>query len=433
MSSFLFAAWGFNTHVDPFLAVARAVREAGHEVYFYTDAEHRPSVESIGCRLLPFRALSQSRAEELIGQVIHDRRRPWRLWQYWRQFLIDTIPAQVEDLRHCLADARPDVLVADIALWGSLAVLREAERIPVAALSHVALCLEPGGTSGPVPGGAMPPRRTPIQRFRARVREALASPAAHDARRRVNAVRARYDLPPLELRMTQMVGTMDLYLIPASPSFDYNRTDLPSNVRYIGPCLYPSPAPFSPIRTAGPRVVVDEGALFAKEQRMVRAAIEGLGSHHDVTVIMGKGRPSLLESSSRRVTVRAYRPVQEALGEANLLVTNGNSDSVMAALAQGIPLVVVPSIMDQLEIGLRVQECGAGVLLPESSCSPSALAAAVTRVLGDPAYRAAAARQGAELRALSGAGLAVRYLEELADRFRRPRPAEALTPLLAEQ
>jgi UDP:flavonoid glycosyltransferase YjiC (YdhE family) len=325
------------------------------------------------------------------------------------------------------------VLVSDIALWGPLAVLRETEKIPVAVLSHVGLCLEPGGTAGPVPGGAMPPRRNGIQRFRASVRETLALPAARDARRRVNAVRAQYNLPPLALRMTQMVGTMDLYLIPASASFDYGRTDLPSNVRYIGPCLYPPPAPFSAIRTAGKRIVVDEGTLFPNEQQMVRAAIDGLGSHYDVTVITGKGRTDLLESTSSRVTVRAYRPVQETLGDASLLITNGNSDSVMAAFVHGIPMVVVPSIMDQLEVALRVQECGAGVVLPERACTPSALASAVARVLGDPACRQNAERQGVELRALSGPDLAVQHLAQLAGRSAKPRPAKTLTPLLAER
>jgi MGT family glycosyltransferase len=433
MSSFLFATWGFGSHVDPFLAVAKAVRKAGHDVSIYTDSEHRPEVESIGCNFLPFNELSQSSAEEIIDGVIRNRRRPWRLWQYWRQFLVDTIPLQVADLRHYLALSHADVLVSDIALWGPLAVLRETEQIPVAVLSHVGLCLEPGGTAGPVPGGAMPPRRNGLQRFRASVREALALPAARDARRRVNAIRAQYNLPPLSLRMTQMVGTMDLYLIPASASFDYGRTDLPSNVRYIGPCLYPPPAPFAAIRTAGKRIVVDEGSLFPHEQQMVRAAIDALGSHHDVTVITGKGRTNLLESTSPRVTVRAYRPVQEALGDVSLLITNGNSDSVMAGLLHGIPMVVVPSIMDQLEVALRVQEWGAGVVLEERSCTPSALASAVARVLGDPAYRQNAGRQGAELRTLSGPDLAAQHLAQLAGRSAQPQRLEALTPHFAER
>jgi MGT family glycosyltransferase len=415
MSRFLLASWGFESHLDTFLALGKELRQQGHKVAIYTDRSHQPSVEAIGATLLPFQSLNQAQAEEIIAHVIANRNQPWKLWNWWRQFLIDTIPAQLGDLRRAWNTFSPDVLVCDMAMWGPLTVLHETLNTPIAVLSHIGFCIQPGDIFGPVPGRAMPPRRRPLQRLAARVVAALSASAAHDARRSVNQIRRTRGLAPVSIRMTEFCARMDLYLIPTSQTFDYNRADLPDSVRYVGPCLFPPPSG-QYIGSVGPRaVVVDEGTLYTKDAVMVRAAQVLTG--YRTTILAGKHRdPRDLEPavSSDSVSVRAWRPLHQALGDASIVITNGNTESVMAALLRGLPMVVVPAIMDQHEVALRVAESGAGINLPERQCTAGALKAAVARLFAEPSFRENAERLGKELRAMNGPQLAVQQLEQLA-------------------
>jgi UDP:flavonoid glycosyltransferase YjiC (YdhE family) len=69
---------------------------------------------------------------------------------------------------------------------------------------------------------------------------------------------------------------------------------------------------------------------------------------------------------------------------------------VMKALRAGVPQVVVPLGRDQPDNAARVAHLGAGVRLRKNA-SVSALRAAVSQVIADPGYRAAAGAMAARL------------------------------------
>jgi len=148
---------------------------------------------------------------------------------------------------------------------------------------------------------------------------------------------------------------------------------------------------------------------------MVRAAQVLTG--YRTTILAGKHRdPRDLDSaaSSDSVKIRAWQPLHQALGDASVVISNGNTESVMAALLHGLPVLVVPSIADQYEVALRIAESGAGINLPEKRCTAAALKAAVARLFAEPSFRENSERLGKELRAMNGPRLAVQQLEQLA-------------------
>lgn len=420
MSRFLLLCWSFETHSDTFLSVASELCRQGHEVAFYAALRDRDRAEAVGARFYPFQAVSQEQADAALDGVLRNRKQPWKIWSWWRRLLLDSIPAQLEDLTSVISRFSPHVLVADNAMWAVPAVLRETTGIPVVVLSHIGFSLEPGD-SGPVHGRAMPPRRTALQRLAARAVESLSAFATRDTINVVTRIRAGYQLPPVNERMTQLLGRMDLYLIPSCASFDYSRTDLPPSVKYVGPCLWPETEPvLLDARPANvrPRIVVDEGSLHAPDLHLFRAVAAGLANLPlDVTMLAGKRRrPPTLDVGklASNVTLLPWQPLGTAIDTADLVITNGNTDSAMAALSRGIPTLVVPSILDQAEIAMRVSLCGAGLTLGERLCSPQDLRTSVERLLAEPAYRRAAARIAAGLNALGGPRAAVGLLEGLA-------------------
>jgi len=96
------------------------------------------------------------------------------------------------------------------------------------------------------------------------------------------------------------------------------------------------------------------------------------------------------------------------------VVTNGGSGTVTAALAHGLPLVVVPITADQPENAARCTALGLGRVVLPADLTPETARQAVQAVLGDPACRAAAARMRDAIAALPGPEHAVALLERLA-------------------
>jgi UDP:flavonoid glycosyltransferase YjiC (YdhE family) len=384
MARFLLTLWPFETHLHPNLALAHSLRRAGHEVAFYTGNRARAAVEGEGFRCFPFRAVNERDAEAQVDIIVSERLRPWRLRRAWREFLLGALPQQLQDIEAILSEWLPDSIVCDLALWGPILVIQEARHIPVAAFSHIGYCIVPGGEG---------------KGWRRKLLARLVNLITAAVPREANELRRGYGLPPLGMRVTEFVGTLPLLLIPSSAEFDSARANLPASVHYVGPCSWPA----CPARMeTGTRVVVHEGTLYAPRLTMLRAAQSALPG---ARIIAGKGRAlNGFES---------WRPLGGVLEDAGVLVTNGNTEDVMEALRRGVPLVVVPSILDQSEMGWRVEASGAGLRLAERRCTPRRLRAAVERVLGDPAFRKNAQRMAAGLARHRGAAEAAELLGTL--------------------
>jgi UDP:flavonoid glycosyltransferase YjiC (YdhE family) len=97
------------------------------------------------------------------------------------------------------------------------------------------------------------------------------------------------------------------------------------------------------------------------------------------------------------VRVERWVPQAQVMPHAAAVVSHGGAGSTRMALAAGVPSVIVPSFADQPRNAERIAALGAGVALPDG---PAGLAAAVRRVLDEPAFRAAARRVSAEIAAL---------------------------------
>jgi UDP:flavonoid glycosyltransferase YjiC (YdhE family) len=96
------------------------------------------------------------------------------------------------------------------------------------------------------------------------------------------------------------------------------------------------------------------------------------------------------------------------------VVCHGGSGSTLGALAAGVPLVVVPLFADQPLNARRVEAVGAGLVVRPPD--PTAIRAAVRRVLQEEPFRAAAERLAAELRSQPPTDAAVELLGQLAQR-----------------
>jgi MGT family glycosyltransferase len=426
MARFLFTVWPFPGHVHPDVAIAHALGERGHETAFYTGSSVRASLEVEGFRCFPFRRVEEARVEAIVLALDAMSLQWWRARRrkaLLREWLLETVEAQLQDLVAVLSAWRPDVLVCDPAMWGPLLVLQETARIPLAVMSYVGACMLPG-PDGPILGLPLPRAQGQLARFGRRVLRSVANRVGADVRRAAEEFRARYGLSPIRTTVTAFAGQMPLYLVPSTPAFDRQRCDLPQSVRYVGPCQWdkpggsPSASWLADLPRDRPVVYVTEGSLHSKPPLLLRAALQGLASIPvQVIATTGKHRdPATLGLGVIPPNARVERwvPHSDLLPRADVVVTTGGTGTVLASLSAGLPLVVMPTAWDQPENAWRVAEAGAGIRLAPRQCTPERVRVAVDRVLSDVSFRQNARRLATEFARYGGAAQAADLLEDLA-------------------
>ena len=82
-------------------------------------------------------------------------------------------------------------------------------------------------------------------------------------------------------------------------------------------------------------------------------------------------------------------PHSRILTEASAVITHAGHGTVLKSLAAGVPLICIPMGRDQKDNTVRVLRLGAGVRLKQR-CTSGQIAAAVSEVLHNPQYAAAA-------------------------------------------
>lgn len=452
MARYLTTVWPFAGHLNPTLAVAHALRARGHAVGIYSGEAVRSVIEDEGFTFFPFDHLAATLLKLVDG--VHpgssacddgafyrrliarygdayersgvERARLLKRMSY--EWILGTVPQQIADLDMVIDHWRPDVVLCDPTLWGPYVVLGEARRLPVAVFSFFAGCMIPGPDAPPAGMGLPPPRnwRTrALSRLAARVLDIYMA----DVRHATSDLRQRYGLPRLRDSVASMSGRVPLHLVATAPEYDYDRGDLPSAVHYVGACLWDKARHEAPppwlrgLPDDRPIVYVSEGTAQVDESvepALLSAAARGLaGLPMRVIITTGRHRdPQTLELGTfgSNIRVERYVPHSDLFPRLSAVVTNGGSGTVRAALAAGLPLVVVPRAWDQFDNAQRVVEAGAGIRLTARRCTPERLRAAVQQVLQIPSFRDNARRLGAASARCGGPDRAAALLEELVRR-----------------
>ena len=433
----LFCCWPFEGHVFPQMAIAQAIRERGGEVAFYTGAEHQATIEAAGIPVFPFSRVQarwqQVRADE---ERAGGRRKSIRVEQRaFREWLVETIPDQVSDLRSVSAEFGPEAIVADASMWGPSLILRESQGIPVALASPLIYASIPG-RDAPPPGSGMGPPYTRTAALACRAVESVIGLGAWPMRRRISELRTAAGLGPLRGGVNDALGALDLYLVLSIPELDFNRWDLPPGVRYVGSCLWHPPRPaaedawLGEIDASRPWVHVTEGTSHFQDPFVLRAAVTGMaGAAYEVIVSHGRERgkeaPGLspdqsAQGASSNVHLTRWVNHDTLLPRCAAMVTTGGAGSVMAGIRAGVPLVIVPTTWDKPDNARRIAEAGAGIMLRPRQCTPEGLRAAVERVLHDTSYRSAAQRYAKALQEAPGPHGAAELIEGIAHGGREP-------------
>jgi MGT family glycosyltransferase len=383
MSRFLFICLPLPGHANPIAAVADALTRRGHEVAWAgSESFLRPRVgPDARIHPIPLRA-HRGQAEQ--GMAAAKTR--------WEGYIVPHAKSTLPGIEAAIEDVRPDVLAVDQhAVAGALAAHRH--DLPWASLAPTTMELARPYAAG------MP-----------KVEEWIHGHLA--------AMWTRAGLPgnpPHDLRFSPHL------LIAFTGAALTGEHPWPTRTALVGPALATRPPdPDFPHDRLDPDrrlVLVTMGTLSMDIARgFYDRAVEALRPLGDRVQAIVIAPDATIPDPPAHLLVRTSAPVLDLMPRLDAVLGHGGLNTVCEALVHGVPLVIAPIKGDQPINADQVQAAGAGIRVSFARARPEQLRAALTGVLEDPSYRAAARRAGHALRAGGGADAAAAHLEDLAGR-----------------
>jgi MGT family glycosyltransferase len=366
------SVFGVAGHVFPAIALSRALRERGFDVWLETRPRWRETIEDSGARFVA--------APDYIAFPDPLPGMPAR----------PTMAESVRSLEPAIRDVRPDLVVNDLFTLPAALAAEAAGLDRATMIAHPYPVNEPGMPYFMV--GLLPPR-TPLGTAALRIAQPWFARRQRRQRSQQNAVRAELGLPPTD-RMFATISE-ELVLVGTFPQLEYPRR-WPAHVHVTGPWLFEPPHPPIDIPDGdGPLVVVAASTAQDPELGLVGTALDALADERLRVLVTLSGQAEKWQGETpANATLADWVPYAQLLPHASLMVSNGGHGTAARSLAEGVPLIVRPAGTDQGENGARVAWAGVGLMLPRGVFGRRTLRLAVRHALGDD-------RLGARARALA--------------------------------
>ena len=351
----LFSSTPGDGHIYPLLPLAQALKARDHDVAFATSTEHSRVIEGGGFTYFPC---------GVTGDELNRRVRPYLTDlppltspMYFpfviehRYALADTSD-RLSELRTLSAEWRPDLIVFESC---DLAAPIAAAALGAPAVHH---------SFG----------------------RALAAACYQQSERHVEPLWASTStsMPPL-------CGMYEgLYVDICPPSLQGQ--EVPAGTR-ISPSTPASPArsvaplPWLDGLPKRPSVYVTLGTVFNELTRL-RLLLDGFADI-DCNIVMTIGRdknPGDLGALPRNATVERFIPQAALLPRMHAVVSHAGSGSMLAALAAGLPLLLLPRAADQYENARACAARGLGIVLMPDELDVESARQGLTTILSEPSY-----------------------------------------------
>ena len=122
----------------------------------------------------------------------------------------------------------------------------------------------------------------------------------------------------------------------------------------------------------------------------------------DCQVVLATGNRVSVTCAPKNFVVERYVPQLEILQRAAAFVSHGGMNSASESLYHGVPLVVIPQMGEQMIVGLRLEQLGAGICLGRDQVTIPNLRRSVLQILDQGDFRTASRRIGDSFRSAGG-------------------------------
>lgn len=420
----LFATVPADGHFNPLTGIAKHLQSLGHDVRWYSSVMYKEKLEKLEIPCYPFRKAMEVTGDT-VDAIFPERKRiknPIKKLNFdIVNFFINRGPEYFADIINIHRSFPFDLVIADCAFTG-VPFVADKMKIPVISIGVFPLTerskdLAPNGLG-----------MTPSSSFTGRIKQNLLHFVADKFLfRKSNIVLKKvmdsYGIEHNNATVFDMLAKKATLLLQSgTPGFEYRRSDLGKNIRFIGGLL-----PYS--GTTKKRewfdrrlnqykkiVLVTQGTVEKDAEKIIVPALEAF-KDSDTLVIATTGGSRTKELQARyafhNIIVADFIPFADVMPYANVYLTNGGYGGVMLAIENRLPMVVAGVHEGKNEINARIGYFNLGINLKTETPKPEQLKKAVEEVLSDETYKANVVRLSKEFREYDPYELCAEYVDEL--------------------
>jgi MGT family glycosyltransferase len=427
----LFANVPADGHFNPLTPVAMHLKSLGCEVRWYTSHTYAAKIEKLGFTHYPLvKALDISAGD--IDQLFPERK---AIRNQVKKLIYDMIqafilrsPEYFEDIQAIREDFPFDLMVCDVT-FGAIPFVKEKMGIPVVSIGIFPICET--SKDHPPCGLALTPstgfwgrRKQDLLRFVAdkilfakptKVMSKLLKKHGIDA-----GGSNVFDL---------LVRKSTLMLQSGTPGFEYKRSDMGRNIRFVGPLL-----PYSASKETTPWfdarlnqfdkvIVVTQGTVEKDVEKIIVPTLEAFRDT-DYLVVATTGGSQTAELKARfpsaNLIIEDFIPFTDIMPYADVYVTNGGYGGVLLGIQNELPLVVAGVHEGKNEINARIGYFKLGVNLRTELPTVAQMRTAVETVLHDDTYTANVKALAAEFSTYRTNELCAGYIDDVLAQYAAP-------------
>jgi MGT family glycosyltransferase len=397
VSRFLFVVPPLVGHTLPTVALGRELADRGHRVGWAGHAATIGHLLAPGVRLIPVEADCGGQTLAQIRVRSRGLRGAAAFRFLWADFLIPLARAMLPGVTAAVDEFAPDVVIVDQQALAGALVARQ-RGLPWATSATTSAELTDQFVTMPTLGAWVQQCLADLQR----------DLAVSD---------------PVDLRFSD-----HLVLAFTTPTLVDPVCGFPGHYVFVGPAAGARTGepefPWNWLRPDRQHVLVSLGTVnTAAGRRFFATAVQAVAPLADRLQAILVAPPDLVGAVPDHVLVREFVPQLALLPRLDAVVSHAGHNTVCEALAHGVPLVVAPIRDDQPVIAGQVVNAGAGLRVHFGRVGATELRNAITTVLDDPSYPAAARRVQTSFAAAGGAAAAADHLEKLISTSRRPDAA----------
>ncbi|KAL4993137.1 UDP-Glycosyltransferase/glycogen phosphorylase [Aspergillus recurvatus] len=399
-------------HTNPLLAQSTYLTSHGFEVHFLAGAISEPTIRKTGAQ---FYAVEDAWKPEMFAQMVALPDGPQRFAFGLKRVFIDSTPGASSVLKEVLESIREkdperDVVIVQeyvsMGVWpfllGAPLPKGYTEFPKVITFSTVPLTISSIDHAPFGPG--LPPDSSEEGRIRNAAMYEAAKPLWDDIDAYADETFAKLGATrkiECEFRDFLVKGT-DLLLQPCSPSLEYVRSDMPSNIRFVG--AHPRGEVRSDLempswwaemlaaREEGKKVVfVTQGTFQVDYEMLLKPTMEALREKEDCFVVgvLGVKAATLdgIADLPGNARVADYLPYDAVLPFADVFVSNAGYGGFLHGVMHGVPMVLAGSGQDKAEVCARGEYAGIALNMKTDKPTVEALRDAINTILTDCKYK----------------------------------------------
>lgn len=428
MTRFAVIAPPFPSHTQALAALASALIDRGHSVWWMHQSDLRSQLKDARIQFVPLgeRTHPPGSLARMLARAARPRS-PWGLRRVIQDLSANT-QMLVREAGPALRLHRIDAVIGD-QMEAAAGLLAQAQGLPWVSVA----CALPINREDALPLPVMPWAypTSEAEQHRARVSERIYDWMMGPHTRTLQKLSTHFGLAP----RASLEGCLSplLQISQTTRSFDFVRRDAPAHLHPVGPLRSARPAPArgdNPVPQPGrPYVYASlgtlQGARFGLFLRIAKAcrALDAQLLIAHCGGLDARQQAALHAAGASWVVHTADQPA--VLARADVMVTHAGLNTALECLAAGVPTLAIPLAFDQPGVAARLAHAGAGLRVLPLQSSVAALRAALGRLLTEAAFRENAERLGQDVRHSGGTPEAVRLIEAAMQRASRAQtPAD---------